>query len=152
LHRLLRCVSVAEVRAVLRDFTRQLQQQRTAGTAVGTVAVDGKTLRGVWEKGEQLHLLHLFAHGSALALDQLPVPSVPDETQAAQDWLATVAATFPGLSILSGDALYAERDLCAAVVDGQRDYVLRLKKTKAPSMRTRSSSSALSPAPRMPSA
>lgn len=151
-HRLLRCVSVAEVRAVLRDFTRQLQQQRTAGTAVGTVAVDGKTLRGVWEGGKQLHLLHLFAHDSVLALDQLPVPSVPDETSAAQDWLATVAETFPGLSILTGDALYAEQDLCAAVVDGQRDYVLRLKKTKGPSTRTRSSSSPRSLAPRTPSA
>jgi hypothetical protein len=43
-----------------------------------------------------------------------------DETVAAQDWLATMAETFPGLTILTGDALYVEQDLCAAVVDGGR--------------------------------
>jgi hypothetical protein len=151
LHRLLRRVSVGEVRGVLRDFTRQLHQRRTPGRTVGTVAVDGKTLRGVWEGGKQLHVLHLFAHTSALALDQVAVGSVPEETVAAQDWLATVAETFPGLTILSGDALYAEQDLCAAVVDSGRDYVLRLKKTRAPSMPMRSSSSGRSPRSRTPS-
>ena len=149
LHRLLRRVSVGEVRTALAAFTRHLLASRPGGSDVGVVAVDGKTLRGVWEGGEQLHVLHLFAHRSALALDQVPVPSVPRETEAAQDWLATVAETFPGLTILSGDALYAEQNLCAAVVDGQRDYVLRLKKTRVPSSLMRSSSSPPSPAPRM---
>src|SRR4051812_29239283 len=85
---------------------------------VGVVAVDGKTLRGVWEDGAQLHVLHVFAHRSALALDQVAVATVPEETVAAQDWLEQVAARFPGLSILTGDARSAERDLCAAVVAG----------------------------------
>ena len=133
LHRLLRRVAVTEVRVVLRDFTRHLQQQRTAGPVVGPVAVDGKTLRGVWEEADQLHVLHVFAHTSAVALDQVAIGSTLDETVAVQDWLATVAETFPGLTILTGDALYVEQDLCAAVVDGGRDYVLRLKKTRAPS-------------------
>ena len=141
LHRLLRRVSIGEVRTVLADFSQHLHQQRTAGAGIGVVAVDGKTLRGVWEDGAQLHILHLFAHRSALALDQVAVPSVPDETRAAQDWLAQVAETFPGVTILTGDALYAEQDLCAAVVDAQRDYVLRLKKTRAPSSPTPCSSS-----------
>ena len=146
LHRLLRRIAVTEVRAVLRDFTRHLQQQRTTGTAVGTVAVDGKTLRGVWEDGDQLHMLHLFAHTSGLALDQVAVGCALDETAAAQDWLATVAETFPGLHLLTGDALYVEQDLCAAVVDGQRDYLLRLKKTSPPSTPRSPSSSPPRPA------
>ena len=149
LHRLLRRVSVGEVRTALAAFTRHLLANRPGGSDVGVVAVDGKTLRGVWEGGEQLHVLHLFAHRSALALDQVQVPAVPNETEAAQDWLATVAESFPGLTILSGDALYAEQDLCAAVVEGQRDYVLRLKKTRGLSTPMRSSSSPPSPAPRM---
>lgn len=151
LHRLLRRVAVAEVRAVLRDVTRQLQQRRTPGKGVGTVAVDGKTLRGVWENEDQLHLLHVFAQRSALALDQVAVGSILDETVAAQDWLEQVAATFPGLTILTGDALYAEQDLCAAVVAGQRDYVLRLKKTNPPSMPMSPSSSPPSPVRPTPS-
>jgi len=133
LHRLLRRISVGEVRAVLRDFTCHLQHQRTGGKAIGVAAVDGKTLRGVWEAGQQLHMLHLFAHTSAMALDQVAVGCALDETAAAQDWLEQVAPTFPGLTILTGDALYVEQDLCAAVVEGGRDYVLRLKKTKEPS-------------------
>ena len=83
----------------------------------------------------------VFAHASVLALDQLAVGSVMDETRSAQEWLATVAADFPGLTILTGDALYAEQDLCAAVVAGQRDYLLRLKKTNPPSTPTLPSSS-----------
>jgi DDE_Tnp_1-associated len=146
LHRLLRRVSVGEVRAALAVFSQQLHQRRTAGTGVGAVAVDGKTLRGVWEGGEQLHLLHVFAHASVLALDQVAVASVPGEVPAAQDWLAQVAATFPGITLLTGDALYAEQDLCAAVVAGGRDYLIRLKKTRAPSMPTSKSSSRPNPA------
>jgi hypothetical protein len=141
LHRVLRRVAVAEVRAALAAFTRQLLATRTGQSEVGVVAVDGKTLRGVWEGGTQLHVLHVFAQTGALGLDQVAVGSALDETVGAQDWLATVAATFPGLTILTGDALYAEQDLCTAVVDGQRDYLLRLKKTSPPSMPTSRSSS-----------
>lgn len=141
LHRLLRRVSVVEVRQVLAAFTRQVLTARTGEPSVGVVAIDGKTVRGVWEGGSQLHVVHAFAHTSALALDQVAVATVPEETGAAQDWLLQVADTFPGLTILTGDALYAEQDLCAAVVAGQRDYVLRLKKTRARSLPMPSSSS-----------
>jgi hypothetical protein len=151
LHRLLRCVSVAEVRTALAAFTRQLLAARTGRSAVGVVAVDGKTLRGVWEGAEQLHMLHVFAQASALGLDQVAVGCALDETTAAQDWLEQVAETFPGLSIVTGDALYAEQHLCAAVVAGQRDYVLRLKKTNPPSMPMSPSSSPSSPARPTPS-
>src|SRR5215211_7287598 len=65
-HRLLRRVSVAEVRTALAAFTRQLLTARTGRPAVGVVAVDGKTLRGVWEGAQHLHVLHLFAQSSAL--------------------------------------------------------------------------------------
>jgi hypothetical protein len=133
LHRLLRRVSVEQVRAALAAFACGLHQRRTPAAAVGAVAVDGKTLRGVREGGTQLHVLHVFAQTSALAFDQVALNSVRGEVAAARDWLTQVATTFPGLTLLTGDALYAEQDLCAAVVAGGRDYVLRLKKTRAPS-------------------
>jgi hypothetical protein len=133
LHRLLRRVSVAEVRTALAAFARRLLTLRRGRSAIGVVAVDGKTLRGVWEGASQLHVLQLFAQASALGLDQVAVGGALDETTAAQDWLATAVDAFPGLTILTGDALYVEQDLCAAVVAGQRDYLLRLKKTSLPS-------------------
>lgn len=130
LHRLLRLVAGEEVRTALLTFTRQVHQRRTAGAEVGIVAVDGKTLRGVWEAGEQLHVLHVFAQTTRLALDQVAVNSLRDEVAATQDWLTTVAKTFPWLAILTADALYADENLCAAVVAGGGDYVLRLKKNQ----------------------
>jgi hypothetical protein len=145
LHRLLRHVSVAAVRGALAAFARQLLAARTGHPAVGVVAVDGKTRRGVWEGADQLHLLHLFAQSSALGLDPVAVGCALDETAAAQDWLATTVDAFPGLTILTGDALYGEQDLCAAVVAGQRDDVLRLKKTSPPSTPTSNSSSRRNP-------
>jgi len=151
LHRLLRRVSVAEVRAALASFTRQLLAARTGRPAVGVVAIDGKTLRGVWEGEEQLHLLHVFAHTSALGLDQVAVGSALAEPGAAQDWVAQLADTFPGLTMLTGDALYVAHDLCAAIVAGQRDYLLRLKKTSLPSMPMSSSSSGPNPVRPTPS-
>ncbi len=141
LHRLLRLVSTAEVRAALAAFARQLLVVRTGRPGVGVVAVDGKTLRGVREGARQLHVLQIFAHAGALGLDQTAVGSALDETAATQDWLAAAVDAFPGLAILTGDALYAEQDLCAAVVAGQRDYVLRLKKTNLPPTPTWRSSS-----------
>jgi hypothetical protein len=134
LHRLLRRVSVAEVRTALAALTRQLLAARSGHPEVGVVAVDGKTLRGVWEGTEQLHVLHVFAQRSGLGLDQVAVGCALEETVAAQDWLTPVAAAFPGLTVLTGDALYAEQDLCAAVVAGQRDDVLRLKTTNPPAL------------------
>lgn len=75
-HRLLRRVSVGEVRTALAAFSRDLLAARTGDARVGVVAVDGKTLRGVWEGEAQLHVLHLFAHRSALALDQVAVAAL----------------------------------------------------------------------------
>jgi hypothetical protein len=145
LHRLLRGVSVAEVRTALAAFTRQLLTARTGRPEVGVVAVDGTTLRGVWEGEDQRHLLHVFAHASTLALDQVAVGGVMEETAGAEAWLATVAADFPGLTIVTGDAFSAEQDLCAAVVAGHRDELLRLTKTSPPSTPTSRSSSPPTP-------
>lgn len=130
LHRLLRRVSVAEARTALALFSQHLHQRRTGRLAVGVAAIDGRTSRGVWDGGTPWHVLHLFAHSSALGLDQVAIGSALDEPAAARDWLATAADTFPGLRILTGDALDVEQDLCAAVVHGQRDELLRLKKTR----------------------
>lgn len=151
LHRLLRRVSVAEVRAALAAFARQLVAARTGEPGVGVVAIDGKTARGVWEGNAQLHVLQVFAHASAPGLDQVAGGGALEEPAAAQGWLATTAAAFPGLTILTGDALSVEQDLCAAVVAGQRDYLLRLKKTSPPPTPRSNSSSPRTPARPMPS-
>jgi hypothetical protein len=145
LSRLLRAVSVAQVRHALQQFTRQLEAQRRVATSStaepGVVAADGKTMRAAWEGGRQLHLLHLFATQSQIALDQVPVRDRRDEVRATRAWVEQVAEQFPGLTVLTGDALLADRTLCQAIVEGGRDYLVRVKKTNPTSTRHASSSS-----------
>lgn len=128
LSRLLRGVSVNEVRAALAEFAKQLNEKRGQKHGLLVAAADGKTLKGVWEDGKQLHVLHLFAHNAALALDQVAVGHTAGEIRGTKDWIEQMAEQFPGLQILTADARLADRDLCQAIVDGRKDYVIRLKK------------------------
>lgn len=52
LSRLLRMVKVAEVRQAMLNFMVALSRMR--GAQLTVASVDGKTIRGVWEDGEQL--------------------------------------------------------------------------------------------------
>lgn len=141
LHRLLGLVTVTEVRGVLRGFAQELIARRGITAAVTEVALDGKTLRGTHEDDLPLHVLRAFAQQATLALDQAKAAPLHGEVTAATTWVTELAGTFPGLAILTGDALFAEQSLCAAVVTGHRDYVFRLKKTNQPSSPISASSS-----------
>ena len=44
-----------------------------------------------------------------------------------REQLGPLFERYPGLRLLTIDALYAERDLCQAIVDHGRDYVVRIK-------------------------
>ena len=134
LSRLLGQVAVADIRQALGAFVQRLLTRRGVTASAAVVAVDGKTLRGVHEAGEPLHVLPVFAHQGALALDHLAAAPLRGEIAAAQVWLETVAEAFPGLGVLTWDALFAERDLCAAIVADGRDDLVRLKKPSCPFM------------------
>ena len=127
LSRLLRMVSVGELCQPLMRFALELALQRRCG--VGVVAMDGKTMGGVWEGGEQLRVLHLFSQESTVALDQVAVKGHLDEPRVAQAWIEQGAGRIEGLRVRTGYALYADVDLCQAIVDRGKDYVVKLKKT-----------------------
>ena len=44
-----------------------------------------------------------------------------------REQLGQLFQRYPGLGLLSMDALYAERDLCQAIVSHGRDYLVRIK-------------------------
>jgi hypothetical protein len=125
LSRLLGRVAVADVRSALRTFVQRLLTGRGTGASATAAAVDGKTLRAVREDGGQLHVLQVFAHQGAVALDQVAAAPLRDEPASAKAWVEAVAAAFPGPRVLTGDAIFAERTLCAALVEGHRDYLVR---------------------------
>lgn len=147
LSRVLAGIDPEQVRGALLRFTQTLLARR--GQVPEVVAIDGKCLRGVHEHDAPAHVLHVFALEAAVVLDQVLVPSVRHEVTAAELWIATLAALFPGLSVLTADALYADQDLCATIVAQDYAYLLRLKKTKPPSSPTLSSSSPARPGRRM---
>ena len=72
----------------------------------------------------------------------LPDMAPGREPTPAFGWVAPhVAAEFPGLAVLTGDALLADRALCQAIVESGRDYLFRVKKTNRISTKHASSSS-----------
>lgn len=139
LSRVLGGIRPADLRAALRAFTVEVARHQHADLRV--VAVDGKTLRGVHEDDRPAHVLHLFAQEAALVLDQTLCGPVMGEVTATETWVTTMAAQFPGLQVLTADALYAEHDLCAAIVAQDFDYLVRLKQTSPTCSPTSSSSS-----------
>ena len=115
LSRLLGMVSVGEVRGALLEFVLALERRR--GHEGTTAALDGKTLRGVREDGEQLKALCVFSREGLAALDQVVVSHHFEEPQATQAWIEAVASHCPGLQMLTGDALCADTGLAQAIVD-----------------------------------
>ena len=134
LSRLLRKVSITEVRQALMGFVKELAELR--GNEIDVVSMDGKTVRGVWEQDEQLKVLHLFSRDGSMALDQVEIAGHLDEPRAAQEWIREVSAHFTGLRVLSGDALYADTNLAEAILAEGKDYVVKLKKTNPNSSKT----------------
>ena len=78
----------------------------------------------------------MFAHESRLVLDQIKAAHHLDEVSVTKSWMQEVSSQFPGLAVLTGDALYAECTLCGAIVAQGQDYLIKLKKTNQTSLIT----------------
>ena len=122
---LLRMVKVAGMRQAMLSFMVALPQTRGPQTTVA--AMDGKTMCGMWQEGEQLRLWHVFSRERSLALDQVQISGYLEEPRAAQEWMEQVSGSVGGLRVLAGDSLYAEADLCQAILEQGKDYLLKLK-------------------------
>lgn len=88
-----------------------------------TASVDGKTL---CNSGCQ-KVLNVFAHEIKLTLAQEDIKDGEGESTTLRRSLAKLFSDYPGLSILTGDAAYSGRDLCKAIKDAGRDYIVQAK-------------------------
>ena len=68
-----------------------------------------------------------LAHDLGLCLAQWPASEKRYEPGVLREQLGQLFEGYPGLRLLTMDALYAERDLCQAIVSYGRDYVARIK-------------------------
>ena len=118
------------VRRVLESIDREEFEQafrKWVGNLVKnksmTAAVDGKTL---CNSGCQ-KVLNVFAHDIKLTLAQEDIQEGSGESTTLRNTLSKLFKDYPGLSILTGDSAYCGRDLCKAIKDAGRDYIVQAK-------------------------
>jgi hypothetical protein len=111
---------VAFEAAVARWVEARLSDEEKA-----VIALDGKTVRGSRD-GELpgQHLVAAYAVGASAVLAQLRVDAKTNEHKAALQLLGIVPVRG---RVVTGDAMFCQRDLCRAIVEGGGDYVFTAK-------------------------
>jgi predicted transposase YbfD/YdcC len=97
----------------------------------GVVAIDGKAVRGAYERGGEatpLQLVNVFAVEARMALAQRKAPG-RNETAGALEVLDLLALDG---CIVTADALHCHRAFAQAVLDRGGDYVLAIKGNRGP--------------------
>ena len=91
-------------------------------------SVDGKWAKQSEDaQGNPLVMVNVLAHDLKLCLAQWPASEKRYEPAVLREQPGPLFERYPGLRLLTMDALYAERDLCQAMVDHGRDYLARIK-------------------------
>lgn len=89
------------------------------------VSLDGKTLCGTLAAhGRSVHLLSLFDHQTGCILSQMPVPGDTNEAKAALKILHSVVLRG---KVVTGDAMFCQREICQATIDSGGDYLFVVK-------------------------
>lgn len=97
-----------------------------AGALTGVVAIDGKALRGAYERGRKtvpLHLVNVWAVETRLVIGQRLAPG-RNEVLGAQQALALLSLDG---CIVTADALHCRADTAQAILDTGADYALAVK-------------------------
>src|SRR6202008_4004715 len=97
----------------------------------GVVAIDGKAVRGAYERGQRnspLHMVNVFAVQARLALAQQKAPG-RNETAGALEVLQMLSLKG---CIVTSDALHCHRAMARTILDQGGDYVLAIKANRGP--------------------
>ena len=90
--------------------------------------VDGKRARQSGDaNGNPPVMVNVLAHDLKMCLAQWPASEKQFEPGVLREQLGHLFQRYPGLMLVTMDALYAERDLCQAIVSHGRDYLVRIK-------------------------
>jgi hypothetical protein len=89
------------------------------------IAMDGKSLRGTFaEYGRAIHLLSVLDQQTGFTLRQLKVDSKTNEHKAAMTLLKSLVLEG---RVVTGDAMFCQRDLCEQIVEDGGDYFFEVK-------------------------
>jgi predicted transposase YbfD/YdcC len=119
--RVFRMLDPEPFEAAFAKFTRAF-----ARSLDGVVAIDGKALRGAYERGRKstpLHLVNVWAADARLVIGQRLAPG-RNEVLGAQEVLALLRLDG---CIVTADALHCRADTAQAILDAGADYALALK-------------------------
>lgn len=93
--------------------------------ATQAVALDGKTLCGSLQPHQAaVHLLAVLDHKTKCVLSQQAVDSKTNEHKAALELLTTLVLKG---RVITGDAMFCQRDLCQQIVDSGGNYMFVVK-------------------------
>src|SRR5262249_40587277 len=127
---LLRRLDAPAFERLLADWLRQAVPATEAAPAGPTpVHVDGKALRGSRDAAADLpgvHLLSAFAPRVQAVLAQLRVDGKTNEPKAALELLNFLPPA-PGGYLVTGDAIFCQKDVCQKVIDRSDHYLLTVK-------------------------
>ncbi len=113
-------IDIEEFETVLGTFFK------TCAGQTEQLAMDGKTMRGTLESGQTrgVHLLAVYAVGAGVVLKQVDVLAKENEISAAPKVLADVDLKD---KVVTGDAMFTQRDLSAQIVTAGGHYVWTVK-------------------------
>jgi hypothetical protein len=94
-----------------------------------TVAVDGKTCRqGFDADGDPVQMLNVFVQDVKACLGQWPLTGDKStEPEVLKAHLGELFERYPALRLITGDALYAQRNLAELILASGHDYLFQLK-------------------------
>jgi hypothetical protein len=124
LRNLLLALDPEVLEAVLREWIQAVLGSSLPETLPG-VSLDGKTLCNTITAHERnVHLLSLFDQFVGGVLGQHAVDPTTNEAKAALDFLKAVVLEG---RLVTGDAMFCQRDLCQEVTAAHADYLLMVK-------------------------
>ena len=124
--KLLQQLPAEQFEQALREWITECLGQPLPDQSLVAVALDGKTLRGSVEKNLQpaVHLLSLLDQATGCVLSQTRVDQKTNEAKAALELLKTLVLQG---RVITGDAIFCQRELCQDVVDSGGHYLFIVK-------------------------
>lgn len=123
LERAISLVPTATLHPLLLQF-RDLTKQ------IGTIAIDGKTLRGSrgWDENHPLHLLHAWSVEDGVCLGQVTVDQKSNEITAFPDLIAQLEIKG---AVITADAMHTQKTSVKSVIDKKADYAFPVKENQS---------------------
>lgn len=120
-HNVFKGLDVDALERVLAEWVRAYEDKQ----GLDHIAIDGKRLRGSQtQEGPGVHLLAAYSHRLAGVVQELKVHEDTNEIGAAMSLLKEIE--LPG-TVVTGDALFTQKRICEAIVEGGGDYFFTVK-------------------------